>query len=767
VAGIIDNLVAIRDAVQMVRDNDSLDEINKTLDNAILEGDLPVEEKRLSKGGRHAKKSRLKYRTTAKDGMFLSNMYNIIRDVGHANDQAPKYGSSSRDDFLSCFWRSEPILAGAVYSMSAKMGALSWMITGKADEAKKHALMLSQAAHSFDGYDWGGFISATAEDFYTLDRGTWWETARDGNSMYGPIVALGHIDGLACWPTGNVKTPVWYQSVETNQSIKFKPGQYIHFASMPSPREQYYGIGFCAVSRALRAAKLLTGLRDYDEEKLANLPPEGVAAVSGLTMVEFKNALKLWQIERKNNKSLTFPQVLWLIGSQPQTQVNLEMIGFSQLPESFDRESVVSQYINTLALDFGVDVREFWPVSSSSLGTASESEIQHMKAKGKGPGEFISVLERSLNAEFPETIHFQFDTQDIGEDKIAAEVAKMWIEAYLPLTKAGAMMGSPGGAMASGSVTTPASRGNAAQQPQQPVGVGNGEGIISDDQFLRLLSDKGVLPDYIVEDDRVSIMDTEVYINKEWDSAQWVWKDGKLSAKMLPAINIPAPRHTAITAEIYEEKGGAGSGHFGHSGRLGLVGGSLSGPDKGGGEGGTAPKSKASEEDRKFMQGVSEDVLRAFGRDPNARYDVEIIDDLDDRNEFTVGIRHFGRWDNPPDARYEQDYDWQEMHSTSRAKFDGIVDAFSGKYQELEFIGSTGEKNWVYVDIKPKGSQETKEELERNIRGKPIPEGEVVRGAKVTETAIDAELELWRGIHRLAVHAPHEGEEEEIAEIAD
>ncbi len=58
-----------------------------------------------------------------------------------------------------------------------------------------------------------------------------------------------------------------------------------------------------------------------------------------------------------------------------------------------------------------------------------------------------------------------------------------------------------------------------------------------------------------------------------------------------------------------------------------------------------------------------------------------------------------------------------------------------------------------------------KEELERNIRGKPIPEGEVVRGAKVTETSIDAELELWRGIHRLAQHAPHE--EEDVASEAE
>lgn len=623
--GLIDNLVSIKQAYDLVQEDRTIAEMNKTLDESIDDNTLRVERKaRTRQAGRHKRKSRLDYRTDRREGLYLQNMYQIIRDVGQKHDEAPKYGSSNRDEYLSNFWKTEPMLAGAVYSMSAKMGALSWSLTGVAEDAKKYATMLSQAAYSFDGYDWGGFISATAEDFYTLDRGNWWEVARSGNYMYGPPVALGHIDGLSCWPTGDVKYPVYYQSNVTGQQIKFRPGEYIHFASMPSPREEYYGLGFCAVSRALRAAKLLTGLRDYDEEKLANLPPEGVAAVTGLTMTEFKNAIKLWQSERRKNNSLTFPQVLWLVGSTPQTKVGLDMIGFSQLPESFERKDVVTQYINTLALDFGVDVREFWPVTGSSLGTASESEIQHMKAKGKGPGEFISIVERQLNAEFPETVHFGFDTQDIGEDKIAAEVAKMWIDAYLPLTKAGAMMSSPGGSMTSGNTQLPADFGNAAE-----MGPGMDMGIISNEDFLRLLSDKGVLPDYVADDGRVAIMDYEVYVRKGQPVCKYVWDDGKLSRKSLPPAKIPS---------------------------------------------------------RNIDQSQVTDAELAS-----------------EAQEFNSGIEY----------------------------------------------------------------REWKEELERNIRGKPIPENEVIRGDGVTETAIKAEMELWRGIQRMVAHTPTEDEEDEIANEAE
>lgn len=489
-------------AVKAYRSNVDWKQLEQDIETLSRESgaDAPVLEKSSS--------SRLEIRNNDRDVAFVS-AFSILRNVFRQSEKIPEYGNPERDFHLDALWKQEPILAGAVYSMVAKMTALKWSVTGRRNTALQAAKLFSRAAF-IGGYDWGGFISSSANDFYTINRGVFWETPRDGDAQTGKLADIGHIDALACELTGNTKFPMIYSSEVTGQQLRFKEGEYIHFSSLPSPREINLGYGFCAVDRAFRAMKLLMGLHDYDDEKLNNLPPEGVAAVTGLTIDEFYDALRLWKAGRERDKSLTFPQVLWLIGSQPNSQVQVNFTGFSQIPESFDRQTVVTQYISTLSLDFGVDAREFWPISSGSLGTASESEIQHLKAKGKGPGEFISTIERHLNGELPDGVDFAFDTQDIEEDANAAAVAKAWIDAFLPLTTAG----------------------------------GAAEEVMKKDEFLRLLADKGVIPDYLVNDDRIVVEDSDIH-NKEFksdghslDYTTFYWEKGILKEKRIPPIII-------------------------------------------------------------------------------------------------------------------------------------------------------------------------------------------------------------------------------------
>lgn len=623
---------------------------SEALDRMIEAGELPTIEKQVSTT------SRRDVMKTTDDQVTSFQVFNAWRSyfMNRAPDKLPEYGLRDRDIVLSEFWKMEPILAGAVYSMSAKMSSMKWTITGPRLKGLAAAKLLARAEH-MRGSDWGGFMSSSAVDFYTTNNGVFWEVARskvsrDGkiNRLAGNLSDIGHIDSLACMLTGNRKTPMVYYSELTGQELRFKAGQFISFTSLPSPREIYLGIGFCAVDRAYRAAKLLLGLHDYDEEKLSNLPPEGVAAVTGLTMDEFMDAVELWRIGRERDQSLTFPQVLWLIGSQPNVQVSIDFAGFSQIPESFDRQSVVSHYVMTLALDFGVDAREFWAISSGSLGTASESEIQHIKAKGKGPGEFISLTERHINAELPEGVDFGFDTQDIEEDMTAATVAKAWVDVFYPLYQ-----GTPAGQKGNGAMgrteetqfPKPPKKGmQEGQQPDEPqkqpggvpqqggmpgnFGAPTVEQVITKEQLVRLLADKGVLPDYLVSDERVAIEDSDIHIDKHnsRDDAKFVWDNGVLKEYRLPPVTIS---------------------------------------------------------ERDFQRPVQDEPVPAE--------DIE-----------------------------------QKMLEYLKQKEDEI---FEGK---------------------------------RSIRGKPIPEREVVRGASVTERTIEDELERWRKHPILSQYVPTREELEEV-----
>ena len=550
------------------------------IDKMIVAKELPpLQEKSKS----NPTDSRLDVRNTS-SSLAYNSAYGFLRMfVSRCDISKAPHGDITRDEYLDTFWKDEPILAGAVYSMTAKMGSLRWTITGRRNLSLQAARVLTGAAY-MGNYGWGGFISSSAEDFYTLNRGFFWELAKEGDPLYASLVDIGHIDAMCCTLTGNSKIPMIYVSSVVGQQLDFHPGEFIHSASLPSPREYDLGAGFCAVDRAHRAAKILVGLHDYDEEKLNNLPPEGVAAVTGLTMDEFNDAISLWMAKREADNSLTFPQVLWLIASQPGNEVKVDFTGFSQVPESFDRKQVIDLYVQTLALDFGVDAREFWAISSGSMGTAAESEIQHMKAKGKGPGEFISTTERDINGELQEGVDFGYDTQDIQEDASAAAVAKAWVDAFMPLYnmqpigdkqgnaaqqlpaagKANQNPKKPDGSpeLPTGNISKPDTGNQMTQGGGQPNTPRQAEQVIDRDQFLRLLVDKGVLPDYFVNDQRVMITDTQVHnraskmeINQYGnmdDIASFTWDKGVLKEvrSTITLWSPPAPAEDVPVADV-------------------------------------------------------------------------------------------------------------------------------------------------------------------------------------------------------------------------
>ena len=461
--------------------------------------------------------SHLKVYDTTEELSFVP-FYNGIQQIAKSSDDIPIRGSFEYSMWLDEIWKVEPILSGAVYSMVAKMQSMNFIIEGGRNNSKRISELLARARY-MGGEDWAGFIGSSAIDFYTQDNGVWWDVMRQGG-RWGRISDLSFIDTRCCVPTGNTRKPMYYRSDLIDDDRWYKPWEFIHYTSMSLPNEKELGMGYCAVSRAARAAKLLMALHSYDAEKLSNLPPEGIASVTGMTAKEFQAAVALWIAARKRNNMLTFPQVLWLVGNNPSAKISVDIASFSNIPESFDRQTVVSQYVNTLALCFGVDAREFWAMSSGALGTASEAEVQHLKARGKGGGEFITLVERHLNAEFPDDVIFKFDTQDIEEDMIAAEVAEKWIQAYIPLL-----------------------------YPPNP----EYDPVLDVKTFKRMLADNGVLPEWVVGDDRVALSSYEIHKDEVEQLIRVIWDAGKLIQRSLPAYITVSPTVKDDTADFAYE----------------------------------------------------------------------------------------------------------------------------------------------------------------------------------------------------------------------
>jgi len=158
---------------------------------------------------------------------------------------------------------------------------------------------------------------------------------------------------------------------------------------------------------------------EYEKEKLSDLPPNAIAAVSGLTPKQFRDAMKLYSSERENRNNLVYPGILWLVGNPGATggpgKVSIDMTSFSALPEAFDKKVAVDIYAKTLALAFGVDVNEFWQIEHVGATKAS-AWIQAQKAKGKFPAVIIATLERAINTfVLPPGVVFRFELQDADD----------------------------------------------------------------------------------------------------------------------------------------------------------------------------------------------------------------------------------------------------------------------------------------------------------------------------------------------------------------
>jgi hypothetical protein len=203
---------------------------------------------------------------------------------------------------------------------------------------------------------------------------------------------------------------------------------------MESPNEQMCGVGFSAVSRVLASSELLLKLSQYKREKLSDLPQAGLLILNNVVPQKWEDAKAEYERERRKLGQEMWANVMTLIGVDPAQAADAKFVSFANLPDHFDEQSTVTTYINIVALAMGLDAREFWPVSSGALGTASESLVMAQKAKGKGIGDLISTIERAVNWHLlPSRVSFEFDNPDSEEDLSKAQLEDVKITSIMKM----------------------------------------------------------------------------------------------------------------------------------------------------------------------------------------------------------------------------------------------------------------------------------------------------------------------------------------------
>jgi len=356
-------------------------------------------------------------------------VWSFIDWLGQREDECPSWGTHARDVWLDDLWRSEPRLAGVMFTMVSRIAVTGWTISGPVDLLKELWPLFGEAEQS---HSWSDLIRPVCQNYLGTDIGGIIQTVRNGDGL---VTKLYYLPSKRCLAGPlKLKGDVWdllFQDVD-GQWKGYRAGEFARLCSMPDTDPLMRRIGFCFMSRCQRAARNAIRLLEYKEEKLSNLPPEGIAAITGLTKTQVENAIALYRQERQQLGSLTFPGVLWLVANVFGQEVKVDFISFRDVWAGFDERTEAEIYMKTVSLDAGVDVGEFWQVEFHGA-TRAAAERQHRKALGKGPAEFMVDFERVATSWLPFGCVFQFDVVDDEQDLMVERVREARIKNILTL----------------------------------------------------------------------------------------------------------------------------------------------------------------------------------------------------------------------------------------------------------------------------------------------------------------------------------------------
>lgn len=415
--------------------------------------------------------------TVDKERMFAS----FYRWAKSASAEEPAYTADNRkrDTWLSDVWMKESHLAGVINSVTAIDRNRDWTLVGGKQTVNRYNNILRGAE---DGEGWRYFAGRAALSFYTSDLGAVTEIGRDGPD--GPSRAFFNVDPTKCMLTGNAATPLSYTPHNGKEQL-WNPSDYFRATPLPSIREEFRGLGLCAVSRVWQLVQLMIAIYEHDLEQLGARAPKGLMLLQNISEQQWNDAMaareaNLSKLEREYYGGVA------ILAQEGVDQIDAKLVALSQLPAGFDLESVTKLIMLGIALGFGYDPIEFWPIDTGALGRGRESEIQHMKATGKGGIEFIRSFQDRLQRELPPTLLFEFEQRDVSGELSDAQVQKAWADVFA-------------------------------------VYYGNGTGILSADEIRQLMVKQGIIPaEWTMAEEQAQTDSTGE--QRSWLNTEAVWR---------------------------------------------------------------------------------------------------------------------------------------------------------------------------------------------------------------------------------------------------
>jgi hypothetical protein len=350
----------------------------------------------------------------------------------------PIYAANSRmrDQVLHHIWRAEPHLAGIVNAVVLIDSNRGWSLTGGRNQVNRFTKMLHDAD---GGQGWRTYMRKSSLSYWTTDLGMVTELGREGKG--GPVRAIYHTDSTRCQLVNGPNQDLnYYPSTGVGQV--WTAADYFRICSMPSDDELFGGLGYCSISRAIEITRILYAVMIHDQEQVGARAPKGLLLLSNISEEQWEQSLATRE-EKLDSLEYRYYGGVQVLASSGMGNPDAKLVALSQLPANFDAKTFYDLCMYSYASCFGFDPSEFWPVQFGSMGRGTETEVQHMKATGKGGTEFALAYAEQLQRVLPDTLAFEFEQRDdqgaIAEANVNA-AKSAWV---MNLYNAGLMQGAP------------------------------------------------------------------------------------------------------------------------------------------------------------------------------------------------------------------------------------------------------------------------------------------------------------------------------------
>jgi hypothetical protein len=335
--------------------------------------------------------------------------------------RVPSYrpDSRQRDRYLQQIWQYEPHWAGVIGQAVTVDSSRGWSLVGGRNQVRRYTDLL----HNSDGgKGWRIYCRKQSLGYRVTDFGATTEIGRDG--IDGPMRDIYHVDSARCRWTGKMDYPLQYCPT-TDKSQLWPNEAFFNVSSLPSDREAFNSLGYSMTSRAFDVLRLMYAVLIHDTELAQAKMPRGLLLLNNINESQWETALQSRSAKNTALEREYFGGVMIIAGMGTE-QADVNLVGLSQLPANFDRQTFINQTMYAYALVAGFDPREFWPVSSGSLGSATETEEMARKASVKGALEFPHAWQEQFQQLLPDSIHFEFEERDLRGELVEAEVANAW-----------------------------------------------------------------------------------------------------------------------------------------------------------------------------------------------------------------------------------------------------------------------------------------------------------------------------------------------------